>query len=271
MAWQDFTNYTFARYGRTNGTSNSYIQAIRIIDGIFAKHDVFGLNGNSICDVSDITLVSKIAVFIKEEEKKFKNHSLSFFDNGNPGQTSYPRQGFCSAAINHYVRFLEYCGADQLVTTQKTGKAISKDLAQYFDITKEGKSVEAKVKVRVGQEYFRKMILRNYGSKCCLTGLNVPDLLRASHISPWAEDKVNRLNPQNGLCLSATYDAAFDKHLVSFDDQYRMIVSKYIKDFYTAEATREYFEKIEGKAIELPLHHLPDQKLLAKHRELMIQ
>lgn len=270
MDWQDFIDYTFACYGKTNGTSNSYIQATRIIDGLFLQHDVLGLNGASICDISDITLVSKIAIFIKEEEKKYKGHSPSFFDYINPNQTSYPRRGFCSAAINHYVRFLEYCEADHLVNAEKTGKAISKDLAQFFDITKEGKSVEAKVKVRVGQEYFRKMILHNYSSKCCLTGLNVPDLLRASHISPWAGDKQNRLNPQNGLCLSATYDAAFDKHLISFDDNYRMVVSKYIKDFYTAEVTREYFERFEGETIELPRLHLPDQKLLAKHRELMI-
>ena len=78
------------------------------------------------------------------------------------------------------------------------------------------------------------------------------------------------MNPENGLCLSATYDAAFDKHLISFDEKYRMIVSKSIKEFYTAQATRDYFETFEGKQIILPKQFLPNQTFLAKHREMII-
>jgi len=68
------------------------------------------------------------------------------------------------------------------------------------------------------------MIVSLYGGKCCITGLDVPKLLRASHIIRWADDKENRMNPENGLCLSGTYDLAFDQHLISFDEDYRMIV-----------------------------------------------
>ena len=60
-------------------------------------------------------------------------------------------------------------------------------------------------------------------------GFSLADILRASHISPWAEDEKNRINPENGMCLSATYDAAFDRHLISFDEHYRLVVSKDIK------------------------------------------
>ena len=67
-----------------------------------------------------------------------------------------------------------------------------------------------------------------------------PDIRRASHISEWAEGEANRLNPENGLCLSATYDAAFDRHLISFDEHYRLIVSKAIKDQYTDAAAKSY-------------------------------
>lgn len=114
------------------------------------------------------------------------------------------------------------------------------------------------------------MLLQIYNSKCCVTGLNVPITLRASHIVPWKEDKTNRLNPENGLLLSATYDAAFDKHLISFDEDYRMIVSKGIKEYYTNEITREYFEKFEGKTIALPVKYLPNQMFLSKHRECLV-
>ena len=125
-------------------------------------------------------------------------------------------------------------------------------------------------RTRLGQSYFRRMVLANYGGKCCVTGLNVPQTLRASHIVAWAEDKKNRMNPENGLCLSATYDAAFDKHLISFDEDYRMIVSKDIKEYYTNEATKEYFNNFEGKQINLPLRFMPSKKLLEKHRNLMV-
>ena len=60
-------------------------------------------------------------------------------------------------------------------------------------------------------------------------GFSLADIFRASHISPWAEDEKDRLNSENGLCLSATYDAAFDRHLISFDEHHRFIVSKDIK------------------------------------------
>jgi putative restriction endonuclease len=52
-----------------------------------------------------------------------------------------------------------------------------------------------------------------------LTGITEPGLLRASHIVPWSDcDDAQRLDVHNGLLLSALWDAAFDKGLVSFDD-----------------------------------------------------
>ena len=79
-----------------------------------------------------------------------------------------------------------------------------------------------------------------------------PDIRRASHISEWAEGEANRLNPENGLCLSATYDAAFDRHLISFDKRYRLIVSKTIKGHYTDAAAKSCFINLEGQKMPLP-------------------
>ena len=79
-----------------------------------------------------------------------------------------------------------------------------------------------------------------------------PDIRRASHISEWAEGEANRLNPENGLCLSATYDAAFDRHLISFDKRYRLIVSKTIKGHYTDTAAKSCFINLEGQKMPLP-------------------
>ncbi|NDG48675.1 MAG: HNH endonuclease, partial [Rhodospirillales bacterium] len=53
-----------------------------------------------------------------------------------------------------------------------------------------------------------------------LTGITEPALLRASHIKPWArcDTDAERLDVHNGLLLSALWDAAFDRGLVTFDD-----------------------------------------------------
>ena len=100
--------------------------------------------------------------------------------------------------------------------------------------------------------------------------MSIPEVLRASHISAWSEDEKNRLNPENGLCLSATYDAAFDRHLISFDEDYRMILSKRLKEFYTDEVSKVWFRKREGQKIEMPVRFLPSQQLLQKHREKLL-
>lgn len=64
---------------------------------------------------------------------------------------------------------------------------------------------------------------------------------------------------------------AFDKHLISFDEDYRMIVSREVKEYYTIEVTKEYFDHFEGKQIILPERFKPNQKLLARHREQMVR
>lgn len=134
----------------------------------------------------------------------------------------------------------------------------------------EGRDRVASMKVRLGQAQFRKWILSIYGGKCCVSGLSVPDILRASHIVAWSNDKENRMNPSNGLCLSATYDAAFDRHLISFDEDFRMILSEALRDYCTNEVHKKYFLDFEGEPLQLPVRFLPSQELLSRHRERLV-
>lgn len=274
MTQQGFEDYIFEMYGSGTGTGRSYITAIHILDELFTHDDVFALNGKSLTCIDDTSLLTQIVEFIRVQQSLYQKHKDSFFRNINASQTSYPRNSFCTAAIKQLLEYHKFDikskVADDLVAKISKGKKISKELVSFFNIDKEGKDKTIITRARIGQAYFRKMVLTNYDNKCCVTGLNVPVTLRASHIVRWADDKANRMNPENGLCLSATYDEAFDKHLISFDDDYRMIVGKEIKDYYTNEVTREYFEKFEGKQILLPRMYLPSKKLLEKHRELMI-
>lgn len=76
---------------------------------------------------------------------------------------------------------------------------------------------------RIGQDVFRERLMDYWQGHCPLTGISDPALLRASHIIPWAdcESDAERLDVHNGLLLSALWDAAFDRALVTFDDQGR--------------------------------------------------
>lgn len=136
----------------------------------------------------------------------------------------------------------------------------SRAASQHF---REGVDRKATVNLRVGQGYFRDVILTSYKSRCALTGLDEPKLLVASHIVGWAEDQKNRLNPQNGICLNALHDKAFDRHLITFDEKYRMQVSRLLPSL-----TKKILIDIPERELTLPERFLPSQELLEHHRKV---
>lgn len=275
MTRDGFIKYLRNEYpAEKSRAASSYLKAIDILDTIFLRKDIFGLEGKSLCLIEDIELLVRITDFVRSEEAKFRESEEGIFTLGSPTQKSYPKKRFCSAAMKSIINYYDFClnkSAQQIVDNSRSAIQLSKKLSKHFDInSSSGEDIVREVKTRMGQSFFRKILLQNYNFKCSVTGLNVQKILRASHIVRWADDKQNRMNPENGILLSATYDAAFDEHLISFDEDYRMIVSKEIKEHYTNEAVKEYFEKFEGKQMLLPIRYLPSQKLLAKHRELLI-
>jgi putative restriction endonuclease len=118
--------------------------------------------------------------------------------------------------------------------------------------------------VRIGQAFFRQTLLNAYEGKCCITGLSEPRLLVASHIIPWRCDKKNRLNPKNGLLLSALHDKAFDLGIITITENMTVCVSEKISsdDSYMKESILSY----NGKAIAIPNKFHPDPAFLAYHR-----
>ena len=130
-----------------------------------------------------------------------------------------------------------------------------------------GKERERLVKVRVNQSFFRSTILTSYASKCCITGLNIPELLIASHIKPWKDDAENRTNPQNGLCLNSLHDKAFDKGFITVTTDYKVKVSKHFDAFQPQNNIENFFLKYEGYAINLPEKFFPKKDFLEYHYE----
>ena len=123
---------------------------------------------------------------------------------------------------------------------------------------------------RVGQNFFRRAVMSAYNGRCCITGLSLPTLLIASHIVPWRHDKHNRVNPRNGLLLSALHDKAFDAGIITINDDMTVRVSQ-----NHAPQNDQFFsssiEHYEGKAISLPEKFVPDGKFLAYHREYIFK
>lgn len=275
MEAQSFYDYLDKKFPiKTSGTISSYKKALQILDTLFRDQDIFHLDGMPLRDIKDPALIARIVDYVVDEENKFKKGEKSFFSSGLPIPPSYANGGFCSAAIRKLRDYIneisQYESVALMSKYRNRGAKLSKELMDKFKLNGEDTEKEAVVKRRIGQDIFRAMLIKIYDGKCCLTGLDVPEVLRASHILPWSKDEKNRLNPENGLCLSATYDAAFDKHLISFDEDYRLVLSKALKDEYSSEAFKTYFLDFEGKAIQMPSMFRPSVKFLEKHREQLV-
>ena len=80
---------------------------------------------------------------------------------------------------------------------------------------------------RVGQDIFRRGLFDYWDGRCAITGLAVPELLRASHIKPWAdcETDVQRLDVFNGLLLAPHLDAAFDSGFMTIAEDGTIVLS----------------------------------------------
>ncbi|MBR4995879.1 MAG: HNH endonuclease [Alistipes sp.] len=148
-------------------------------------------------------------------------------------------------------------------------KLIGSPIESNFDLSLqglEGKEREAVIKQKINQDAFRLMILANYNEMCAISGINIPQLLIASHIIPWADNKEERLNPENGICLSTLYDKAFDKGLIGIrPDDYTVILSKELKSYVDKDFYKIYFEHIEDKPIKMPKKHSPNRTFLQYH------
>ena len=83
------------------------------------------------------------------------------------------------------------------------------------------------VVTRVGQGYYRKQLLERWENRCAVTNSSIANILIASHIVPWRKSNdLERLDVGNGILLSPNLDALFDKHLITFEDDGRIRISK---------------------------------------------
>jgi putative restriction endonuclease len=130
-----------------------------------------------------------------------------------------------------------------------------------------GRTRAALVQVRVNQARFRKAVLASYNATCCVSGLRHDKLVIASHIVPWSEDHKNRLNPRNGLCLSALHDKAFDQGLITVLPDFIVRVSPKLRAVDADEFTKAAIAAFDGRSIRLPERFKPDEAFLTAHAQ----
>lgn len=115
---------------------------------------------------------------------------------------------------------------------------------------------------RVGQDLFREGLIEYWEGRCAITDLAVTELLRASHIKPWASctSDAERLDVFNGFLLAPSLDAAFDRGFISISDGGDVLVS----DALSRDARR-----VLGLDVPLRVRCLDDghRRYLRFHRE----
>ena len=110
-------------------------------------------------------------------------------------------------------------------------KALPNELLHTFEkqvaLLPRTTEAERLVVQRVGQNIFRDGLLDLWEGRCAATGLAMPELLRASHIKPWAdcETDAERLDVYNGFLLAPHLDAAFDRGFITLSDDGAFVTS----------------------------------------------
>jgi len=137
--------------------------------------------------------------------------------------------------------------------------------SEELPILEEGKSRSATVQVRVNQARFRRAVLSSYNATCCISGLQHEKLVIASHIVPWSEDSQNRLNPQNGLCLSALHDRAYDQGLITVMPDFTVRVSPQVTASKGDSFITDSLLRFDRQPIRFPERFGPSPTFLTWH------
>ncbi len=198
---------------------------------------------------------------------------LSNFTSLDPSEAARGIKGLSGASKGDHAIWAEFAGEFQALADESEAALdafeVDSEIIEPSLFPSEIENNTAVVKIRRRQRFFRKIVLSSYLERCAISQLPIKELLIASHIKPWAVDPQNRLNPQNGLCLAATYDKAFDRGFIGFNDSLELTLSSKITALSTPHGSGSEiasgFERFEGNQLILPEKNLPDPELVAWH------
>ena len=127
------------------------------------------------------------------------------------------------------------------------------------------------VKTRINQNIFRQIVMVNYSGRCAISGIDIADFLVASHIVPWSQDEKERLNPENGICLSSLYDKAYDKGFIGITERFEVVLSTTLKRKEKEDYFDYWFANLSEKKITLPKKYLPAKRFLQYHMDVVFK
>lgn len=127
------------------------------------------------------------------------------------------------------------------------------------------------VKTRVNQNVFRQIVMANYSGRCAISGIDISDFLVASHIVPWSKNETERLNPENGICLSSLYDKAYDKGYIGINERYEVVLSTTLKMKEKKAYYEPWFDCLSDMKINLPQKYLPAKSFLQYHMDVVFK
>lgn len=136
-----------------------------------------------------------------------------------------------------------------------------------------GETAQRVTHARIGQDFFRNAVLSAYDNSCCITGIVLPELLITSHIKPWRVSDClgEKTNPQNGLCLNAFHDKAFDRGLFTINTEYTIIISSKAKKIDHNPTLSEWLHAYDGKKIYIPSRFAPKREFIEYHNDVIFQ
>jgi putative restriction endonuclease len=138
--------------------------------------------------------------------------------------------------------------------------------ADVNDYAIENRKIE--IEQRQKQSLFRKRVMQNFGSKCCVSNIKEKELLVASHIVPWASRIDSRLDQANGLLFYCPYDRLFDKGFISLDDSLRVVVTPDMAE--CSNPLRAILEGLSGRQARQPVRWPLKLEYLAYHRSYVL-
>lgn len=168
------------------------------------------------------SLLKIIGVYSDDPDPTFFNSNMENFDKKirNGKTPTHYGLDFGFDGTQALENFLSIIGSKTITSTIPTVSPAVEDSLTAQNQTER----DALIKARIGQGKYREA-LKAYWNGCAVTGCTVDVLLVSSHIKPWSVDKEARLDVYNGLLLSPTLDQAFDKGLISFDDDGLIMLS----------------------------------------------
>ena len=205
MTKDAYQAFMYAANIEGSGKASSYTRALELLSQMLSQHPEGFSDCVHIWRVSSIDRLEALRLRVIEEQRNASNSIWNI--EGIP--KSYLKNGYCSAALKSYQRFLvEYLyeqerlcdfrkhdGSAEELVSKLDQEILIPDFVQRNYPELVGREAVRSVTVRTNQNVFRNMVLENYQQSCCITGLNIPAVNRASHIVPWACDEINRMKP----------------------------------------------------------------------------